>query len=131
MTRHNDPMVLIPKLSFWRDGCASLARNTCEVLRLAGIKATASNMVRFVSSLPADATDLVDADWQKTSLCNECLGAAYERSLERGEDKRLRELMDYFLYQCVGLPSYVQYMLTEAFIGFIGNMALDRDEGKP
>lgn len=36
MSRHGDPMVLIPSYSFWRDGCAKVARQLGESLKVRG-----------------------------------------------------------------------------------------------
>lgn len=115
-----DPMLSIPGYAFWQDGCAAMARNTCEVLRRAGLPASPCSIVCFVRTLRRSPYQLTTEVWQK-SVCNKVLAAAFAK----GHDARLQPLMDYFLVYFPSLPSPAQYMLIEAFTGIFDSIELD------
>src|ERR1700722_509806 len=83
-----EPIDVIPRLSFWGDGCRAMAQNVCKVLQRASEPVTAENILAFVRSLPRAVYDLSYENWQK-QYCSRCLEKAYAQA---GRD----ELMDYF-----------------------------------
>ncbi len=118
--------------AFLREGCATMGRNVCEILRLAEVPVTQGSIVDFVNNLAFHPKDLGEKEW-RDACCNVCLARAFSRS--GGDDsEQMRRLCDYFLTYFPNLPSTAQHMLVEAFNGILGGIKLDpayADETQP
>jgi hypothetical protein len=117
--RQVDPMDLIR--SFISLGEAELTWNACEALWLAGMPVTTTNLLRFASSLPYPASELLDPGWQRKSFCNQCLKTAYERD-PQGEADEVRRVIDYFFGCFIHLRVMEQVLELDAFVAFIGDI---------
>jgi hypothetical protein len=118
-----DPMDLIPKFAFWREGCKTMATNICEVLRRVGEPVTPKNIREFVCTLPFDGSYLRSEAWRK-GYCSSCLAKLHQKMPPDAEDP----LVDYFLDYFTSRGSVCQWMLIDAFIGILDGMTLE--EGK-
>jgi hypothetical protein len=103
---------------FFGDGCAAMARNISDLLRLAGLPLTRSNVLGIVNSLPMDELHFRDDHPWLGRLCNRALKDACERHVGTPEQARVRELTDYFLSFALR-DAVAQDMLIAAFKGVL------------
>jgi hypothetical protein len=122
-----EPLDLIPRFAFWRDGCRTMAKSICEVLRLAGEPATPKNILAFVGSLPRDPGDLTSQLWQ-SGYCSSCLAKAYDKAPETDMSSAEHSLVGYFLRYFPERDRLCQLMLIDAFIGIINGLDSEGSE---
>jgi hypothetical protein len=117
MTMPFDPLDSTPYYSFWRDGIATMARNICDALRLAGEPVTLENAARFADSAPRFYFHLESEHWLERSYCNNVLKAAWEKSRATPACPRASELADYFYDYFMHRSGATQDMLVDCFEG--------------
>src|SRR3954451_4380930 len=92
--RAGNPLDTLPRLEFWQDGLAAMARHACDLLLLAGEPVNHRTILAVVRGAPTHLRCVDDAYWQRTSYCYHCLVKAHERF--GGKNGRLAEISTYF-----------------------------------
>ncbi len=115
------------RFQFFKEGCEALARNICELLRLAGYEVTTEAVIKLVRSLPRDGKDIKCEKWRENPL-NQLMELNFERHRYGPEWERFERLVAYFVGY-VPCRSYLALdMLQAAFEGVLGGIHLVQSE---
>jgi hypothetical protein len=119
-TVFDDPVV--PRYNFLADGCAMMARNVCEMLRLAKQPVTIDAVKEFVRTIPRFGSG--NEDW-RGRRCIETLDLAHRLTVDTPNWCRFHELVEYFLHYIPTCRLDSADMLKGAFAGVLGEIELD------
>jgi hypothetical protein len=116
------------RFGFLQDGCAALARNARNLLRLAGEPLTPAAIMKIAKAMPRDVSEFADERWKRGEM-NGLLQKAFERS-KGGQDARIfREISDYFIRYIPSRSYSVLDDLESAFRGVLGNFPEELETG--
>jgi hypothetical protein len=103
---------------FWKDGCETMTRNVCALLRLAREPVTYQNMVRAVRSMPRDVDQAYDVKWMDLVYWGQCF-----QKIDHSVPEKAK-LGDYFL-DVARLSLAARQMLEESIIGVLQGLNSD------
>ncbi|HVX13857.1 MAG TPA: hypothetical protein VHC22_21925 [Pirellulales bacterium] len=106
---------------FWREGCAALIANVCEVLKLAEMQVEPETIIRFVGSIELFLGSLKVAE-KPDCFCDTCFRAAFELTEGKDSQRRLKELMDYFAIYLDDRTWVARMMLIDSVIGVVSGL---------
>jgi hypothetical protein len=110
-----------PHYVYFREACETMARNTCELIKLAGGNITAEHVLSIVQNLPRSGEDVVGDTWQ-SGVLSRVLKLAFERGLPEPEEQKRKQLFEYFLGYIPSRSYCSLDMLQAAFAGVLGGI---------
>ena len=105
----------------WRDGCAALSRNACDLLGAARLPVTKESLLVLLDGMSGHA-------WPTDSACGRCLTQVYADA-DAGwvPVERAVALSEYFVSYLGEMRNSTRKMLEESFHGFLEGLSLDSD----
>jgi hypothetical protein len=115
------------RVSFIQEGCAEMARNISDLLKLAGEPVTREAVLMIAKSVPCYLLD-VHENWWRRGLCNKTMEKAFHRSQGTAMEARLNEIVDYLVGD---IPR--RHLVTVATLigAFAGVLSVGFDQPKP
>ncbi len=115
------------RISFLREGCALLARNAAELLRLAGEPVTPEAVAGIAASLPREPGDIKTDFWRRGRL-NKTMERAFHRTQGTPERGRYDAVFEYFVRY---IPDRTLHSLDMLSCAFLGVLSVEFDTPTP